>query len=47
MKIKSKTLNRTQGETLTELKENLKEIYDELTSGQIPAVRKVGELVVR
>lgn len=38
---------RTQGETLTELKENLKEIFEELTSGQIPAVRKVGELVVK
>ncbi len=37
---------RTQGETLAELKENLKDIYDELTSGRIPAVRKVGELVI-
>ena len=37
---------RTQGETIEELKENLKDIYDEITSGAIPAVRKVGELVV-
>jgi len=38
---------RTQGETLAELKDNLKDIYDELTSGRIPAVRKVGELVIK
>ncbi len=38
---------RTQGETLDELKENLKEIFDELTSGKIPFVRKIGELVVK
>jgi predicted RNase H-like HicB family nuclease len=37
---------RTQGETLEELKENLKDIYEELTSGRIPSVRKVWELVV-
>ena len=37
---------RTQGETLDELKDNLKDIHDELTSGRIPCVRKVGELVV-
>ncbi len=37
---------RTQGETLDELKENLKDIFDELTSGHIPSVRRVGELVV-
>ena len=37
---------RTQGETLDELKENLQEIYNELTSGQIPCVHKVGELSV-
>ena len=37
---------RTQGETLKELKENLKEIHEELTSGRIPCVRKVGNLVV-
>ncbi len=37
---------RTQGETLEELKENLKDLYEELTSGRIPNVRRVGELVV-
>ncbi len=37
---------RTQGATLEELKENLKDIYGDLTSGGIPAVRRVGELVV-
>ncbi len=36
----------TQGETFDELKENLKEIYKELTSGSIPCVRKVSELEV-
>lgn len=36
----------TQGETLEELKENLLDIYKELTSGKIPAVRKVSELQV-
>jgi predicted RNase H-like HicB family nuclease len=38
---------RTQGATLEELKENLKDVYNDLTSGEIPAVRKVGELIVR
>ena len=36
----------TQGETLEELKENLKDIYDELNSGRIPSVHRVGELEV-
>ncbi len=34
----------TQGETLEELGENLKDIYTELTSGKIPRVRRVSEL---
>ena len=38
---------RTQGETLEELKENLKDIYEELTSGAIPNVRRVGELQIQ
>jgi predicted RNase H-like HicB family nuclease len=38
---------RTQGTTLEELKENLVDIYADLTSGEIPNVRKHGELVVR
>jgi predicted RNase H-like HicB family nuclease len=34
----------TQGETYEELKENLKEVYKELISGHIPAVRHHAEL---
>lgn len=34
----------TQGETLEELKENLRDIYKEITSGAIPHVRRVAEL---
>jgi predicted RNase H-like HicB family nuclease len=36
----------TQGKSLDELKENLKDIYDDLTSGSIPYVRKVAELEI-
>jgi len=36
----------TQGESLEELKENLKDIYDDLTGGAIPYVRKVAELEI-
>ncbi len=36
----------TQGETLEELKENLKDLYKDLASGKIPCVRKVAELEV-
>ncbi|MBI5409841.1 MAG: type II toxin-antitoxin system HicB family antitoxin [Nitrospirae bacterium] len=36
----------TQGETLEELKENLKDIYNDLTSNALPCVRKVAELVI-
>jgi len=36
----------TQGETLAELEENLRDIYADLTSGAIPAVRKVADLQV-
>ena len=34
----------TQGETRAELQENLRDIYEELTSGNIPCVRHVAEL---
>jgi len=34
----------TQGETMEELEENLRDIYRELTSGSIPYVRRVAEL---
>lgn len=37
---------RTQGETLEDLKENLRDIYADLTSGGIPCVHRVGELAV-
>jgi predicted RNase H-like HicB family nuclease len=36
----------TQGESLEELKENLKDIYKDLTSDAIPCIRKVAELEV-
>jgi predicted RNase H-like HicB family nuclease len=36
----------TQGDSLEELKENLKDIYRELTSGSIPSVRKSDDLKV-
>jgi predicted RNase H-like HicB family nuclease len=37
---------RTQGKTLEELKENLKDIYNDITSGRIPQVHMRGELVI-
>ena len=37
---------RTQGSTLEELKENLKDIYEGLNSGKIPQVRRYGELTI-
>jgi predicted RNase H-like HicB family nuclease len=36
----------TQGVTHEELEENLRDIYEELTSGRIPGVRRVAELQV-
>ena len=36
----------TQGETIEELEENLRDIYHELISGSIPYVRRVAELKV-
>ena len=36
----------TQGESLVELQDNLKDIFKDLTSGEIPIVRRVGELEV-
>jgi len=32
----------TQGETLDDLREHLKDLYKDVTSGQIPGIRKVG-----
>ena len=37
---------RTQGETLAELEENLRDIYNELTEGALPAVLYSGELAI-
>jgi len=37
---------KTQGETLDELKENLRDLFKDLTSGGIPCVRKIAELEV-
>ena len=37
----------TQGETLEELKENLRDVLKELTSGAIPHVRRVAELEIK
>ena len=36
----------TQGETLEELQENLRDLYADLTGGQIPGIRRVAELTV-
>jgi predicted RNase H-like HicB family nuclease len=36
----------TQGQTLAELQENLRDIYGELTSGRLPGIRRVAELPV-
>jgi hypothetical protein len=36
----------TQGETLEDLQENLKDIYADISSGAIPNVKHVGELQV-
>lgn len=37
---------RSQGTTLDELKENLIDIYEDLSTNKIPNVRKRGELVI-
>ena len=37
---------RTQGQTMDELRENLLELHKDVTSGEIPCVRKVGELSI-
>ena len=36
----------TQGMSLAELRKNLSDLYQDLSSGEIPCVRKVGELQV-
>lgn len=37
---------KTQGQTLDELKENLRDIFDDIDSGRIPHIRRYGELVI-
>ncbi len=36
----------TQGETLDDLKEHLRDLHDDLSGGQLSGIRKVDELVV-
>jgi predicted RNase H-like HicB family nuclease len=36
----------TQGETLEDLEEHLRDLYQDLTSGEIPGVRRVRKLAV-
>ena len=36
----------TQGDTLEDLKEHLKDLYKDIASGQIPGIRRVEELIV-
>ena len=35
---------RTQGESLEDLQDHLKDLFSDLTSGEIPGVRRVAEL---
>jgi hypothetical protein len=36
----------TQGKTLEDLKEHLKDLYKDITSGEIPGIRRVDDLVI-
>ena len=36
----------TQGKTVEELQENLRDLYRDLTGGQLPGIRRVAELSV-
>lgn len=36
----------TQGETLEDLQEHLRDLYSDLSGGQLPQIRKVADLVV-
>jgi predicted RNase H-like HicB family nuclease len=36
----------TQGETLEELQENLRDLYRDLLSGEIPGIRRSAELTI-
>jgi len=37
---------RTQGETLDDLKQHLRDLYADLTSGELPGVRRVADLTL-
>ncbi len=37
---------RTQGESLDDLKEHLKDLYQDMAGGQVSGIRRVDELVV-
>lgn len=37
---------RTQGETLDDLREHLRDLYQDLTRGVIPGIRRAEELVI-
>jgi predicted RNase H-like HicB family nuclease len=37
---------RTQGKTFEDLKNHLKDLYRDITSGEVPSIRKVEELVL-
>jgi hypothetical protein len=37
---------RTQGTTIEELKENLKDIYKDINGGKVPNVRRIVELAI-
>jgi predicted RNase H-like HicB family nuclease len=36
----------TQGKTLEDLREHLKDLYQDLTGGEVPGIRKVEDLLV-
>ena len=36
----------TQGDTLEDLQEHLRDLYRDLTSGELPGIRKVDELAL-
>lgn len=36
----------TQGETMNDLKDHLRDLYQDLTSDVVPSIRKVDELIV-
>jgi hypothetical protein len=36
----------TQGETLDDLKDHLRDLYADIMDGQIPGIRKVDDLVI-